>query len=1025
LNFARWDGTTWRKPFAEIPGADEAAGEIHIGFTSSIDRLNGIYSIATFVIEGRAEVLIGGSAITNAGGVSVGNVAWWTGSAWSDLAGGTTGLVSAVLFDGSGSKFAAGNFNSIGGISARNIARFSGTAWEPLGDGLPFIPETLLMHNDQLYAGGYKSGTEGSTATLALWTGTEWLTVGTALGGPAPPRIRASLSVPSGIYVGGVFTNIGNVAVTNIARWTGTEWEGVPAAHRVRVNSLARQGSDILAGGSTLASEPAGIARWEGANWRFETNSPVQIAKTVAVSGDKILVRGQVNTGLEQVRNGTAYFDGTVWKPLGQGIEDLPSGNNNWRQTHFLSDEHGLSLAARWPIEGRGKIYRWDGELWNPIGKLLFFPSSIDAVDLQAGHYWVGTVAPGWLIPAASSIARTGETNWTGASQGFQVYDIVVAGAKVFAGGSQGLFEWNGSQFTRIASFTNGTVVSLATDGNTLYVAGRSPGTHFSVNRFDGQSWTTLASSVTNGTGRFELKLLDGSVHAYGSFTSIGGLPIKSVARWNGQQWQSVLPDGFPGTVFEVTSDGRESLYVAGFGARLQTNLYQVRGSTIVPVEVPAAVEALHWWRGALYLLGDFTSAMTVPSQSIAAWHDPEAAVEVIVNAPTNAAPGGIANVTLNVANLRETNLPNVRLTIPLAPGASSGNLPQGASILGTNLVLQIAMLPVGVTNFSLKFNLDGADGTNITFQVIAEADGLPTFRSSPAWTTIQDGNFPPQVALGSLPESVTLPDAATIRAVASDADGTIARVEFYANSSVIGSDSEGPYEIQWNPSIPGNYAIYAIAYDDHEKKTTSFSRNMRVLERPANDSFDNRNMVTNTTVTVSGTLLAATSEPIDPLGFGNTVWYEWLPGTAGIAAMSIVPSYLKIAVFRNTTEQPPVAFSGSNTTLPIRLVSQPEDRWIIVIGGTSGNSFQLQFQLSPLKPHDFFSNAKLLEGWEVREDVDTFGLTVEPEEPPLAGVPAERTLWFSWAAPMDGRVVRCSFADSARVLERNKPHVS
>src|SRR5688500_13972155 len=47
LNLARWDGTTWQKPFAHVSSAAANAGEIQIAFTSEIDRINGIHAIAT------------------------------------------------------------------------------------------------------------------------------------------------------------------------------------------------------------------------------------------------------------------------------------------------------------------------------------------------------------------------------------------------------------------------------------------------------------------------------------------------------------------------------------------------------------------------------------------------------------------------------------------------------------------------------------------------------------------------------------------------------------------------------------------------------------------------------------------------------------------------------------------------------------------------------------------------------------------------------------------------------------------
>jgi chitinase len=76
--------------------------------------------------------------------------------------------------------------------------------------------------------------------------------------------------------------------------------------------------------------------------------------------------------------------------------------------------------------------------------------------------------------------------------------------------------------------------------------------------------------------------------------------------------------------------------------------------------------------------------------------------------------------------------------------------------------------------------------------------------------------NQPPQVTLtapasGSSHSAGT---AVTLSANASDADGTISKVEFYVDNQLAGSDSSAPYSLNWT-AVAGNHSVYAKATDD------------------------------------------------------------------------------------------------------------------------------------------------------------------------------------------------------------------
>ncbi|MDN3656733.1 metallophosphoesterase [Ferruginibacter paludis] len=84
--------------------------------------------------------------------------------------------------------------------------------------------------------------------------------------------------------------------------------------------------------------------------------------------------------------------------------------------------------------------------------------------------------------------------------------------------------------------------------------------------------------------------------------------------------------------------------------------------------------------------------------------------------------------------------------------------------------------------------------------------------------------NQPPVVTITSPSNSSTVNTSNTIllNATATDADGTITKVEFYNNGVKFGEDSTAPYSFTGNEIEPGNYVITAKATDNSGASTVS-----------------------------------------------------------------------------------------------------------------------------------------------------------------------------------------------------------
>ena len=85
-------------------------------------------------------------------------------------------------------------------------------------------------------------------------------------------------------------------------------------------------------------------------------------------------------------------------------------------------------------------------------------------------------------------------------------------------------------------------------------------------------------------------------------------------------------------------------------------------------------------------------------------------------------------------------------------------------------------------------------------------------------------GNVPPSVAISSPTSGASFiaPADIAINANASDPDGSVDRVDFYAGTTWLGADTTSPYSFQWSSVAVGVYSLTAVATDDGNATRTS-----------------------------------------------------------------------------------------------------------------------------------------------------------------------------------------------------------
>jgi hypothetical protein len=91
--------------------------------------------------------------------------------------------------------------------------------------------------------------------------------------------------------------------------------------------------------------------------------------------------------------------------------------------------------------------------------------------------------------------------------------------------------------------------------------------------------------------------------------------------------------------------------------------------------------------------------------------------------------------------------------------------------------------------------------------------------------------NSPPTVSLTApaAGTTYTAPASMAISANAADTNGSVTRVDFYAGSALVGSDTTSPYSVTWSNAGAGSYSLTAVAYDNQNASTTSAARAITV----------------------------------------------------------------------------------------------------------------------------------------------------------------------------------------------------
>ncbi len=169
-------------------------------------------------------------------------------------------------------------------------------------------------------------------------------------------------------------------------------------------------------------------------------------------------------------------------------------------------------------------------------------------------------------------------------------------------------------------------------------------------------------------------------------------------------------------------------------------------------------------------------------------------------------------------------------------------------------------------------------------YSLVAKAtDNQGAVTTSAAVAISVVANTPPTVNITAPSNNATFDagSSITITANASDANGSVSKVEFYRGTTKIGEDLTSPYSVVWNNAPLGNHTITAKAIDNQNAATTSQAITIAVIST-VNPNADAGGDVS-LTLPENSTTLSAQALPDGP-----SLKYSWKqisgPGTIVIA---------------------------------------------------------------------------------------------------------------------------------------------
>ncbi len=517
-SLAQWNGQQWE----EVSGQPSGGGEARIKCLA--------------VHNGN---LVVGGIFSEIGGVVIRNLASFDGKKWSGLGGAANGLIAGIVsFDGN--LIANGRFSCIGGQAIEELARWDGKHWHSMNVLVepPFKNKShdqiiMLPTPDGLYMAGHMANFTGKKdQKLALWTSDGW-------DSDIPTIHIETLSLERIKPNDPNWYRSDPKELSKPRRWpSGPFYHEVPKLRKYDIESFAWHQNELILSAvsspseyTTLydyrllslrsnslhnmhleeASKRREVGQYRGGtlfiqgnrnfnsnllwqNDEFEevlgswiSNNSYVAPGSFLVQGDTIFVAGTFESFAGLPCHHTAFYDGTQWQTMGDGI---PFDKIISPQLHTTKE--GLYLTGRFSnrhfLLNTG-LMKWNGRQWSV--------AELDTALYARGHVQSdGT----WLFRANTDHPVYNQ---------FRSPDHKM---QSFPAESIPFIErWNEGHWERVWQGQSGRVGEFVHGGQTLWctiVRGRD----INLLKLVDEQWITMCDLPIAGTGITKINSL-GSLH--------------------------------------------------------------------------------------------------------------------------------------------------------------------------------------------------------------------------------------------------------------------------------------------------------------------------------------------------------------------------------------------------------------------------------------------------------------------------------------------------------------------------------
>src|SRR5205814_1515942 len=221
------------------------------------------------------------------------------------------------------------------------------------------------------------------------------------------------------------------------------------------------------------------------------------------------------------------------------------------------------------------------------------------------------------------------------------------------------------------------------------------------------------------------------------------------------------------------------------------------------------------------------------------------------------------------------------------------------------------------------------------------DSRGAPTFSVGVPFgvTPTPTAGMPTPAGGGGFAATATI----AITASASD-NGSVAFVDFFAGTNLVGSKTNSPYTITWTNVPVGSYVLIARATDNLGATNFSAPVNVSVRVPTPNfaDNFAGRGLLTGYTNFVTGNNSNYTHEAGEPRHYAfatgtNSAWISWIAPESGTCTMDTAGSSFDtvMAVYTGIVVSN-LTLVASNDDLPPTLQSQ------VLFNATAGATYQV-----------------------------------------------------------------------------------